>query len=333
MTQFLDFRSIDGPKDSKADNFEMACAQLVEMEFPGATRVRPNPGDSGIDVLVGSIDDPQIVFQSKYFINGVGKSQREQASRSLRRLLQDGIYPRKWVLCIPVDLSVDEQVWLRQFGRRHSRRVECWGETKLLNLLCKYREIARVYFPRSVVDSQSATQQLPTAPPTELDDPTAAGWLYMFFDRPAFKDPFHKECSVADFDTAMQDTIAALNTGILRTREGQIIAHTKPRNHFTNESWKRELERVASILSGIRAAYADALRMGLIRDCCGSGLGIDPNDPNGAHLVHYMNERRDDVLDIMNGIFAELGKPPLAHVERAAHDGWIGYAAKHRFGD
>ena len=43
------------------------------------------------------------------------------------------------------------------------------------------------------------------------------------FDRPAFRDDIRQEGRMEDFDRAIQDTIIALNTGVLRTRDGDII--------------------------------------------------------------------------------------------------------------
>ena len=40
------------------------------------------------------------------------------------------------------------------------------------------------------------------------------------FERPAFQTPFVREGSVEDFDKAIEDTITAINTGVLRDRNG-----------------------------------------------------------------------------------------------------------------
>ena len=50
----------------------------------------------------------------------------------------------------------------------------------------------------------------------------------MFLDGPAFRDPFHFECDLQAFDRAMADTIQALNTGILKTRDGSFTAQSLP---------------------------------------------------------------------------------------------------------
>lgn len=47
------------------------------------------------------------------------------------------------------------------------------------------------------------------------------------FDRPAFHDKIYQEGSMEDFDKAIEDTIIALNTGILRARDGSILKQSE----------------------------------------------------------------------------------------------------------
>jgi hypothetical protein len=47
------------------------------------------------------------------------------------------------------------------------------------------------------------------------------------FDRRAFQDRFHQEGSMEAFDKAIEDTITALNTGCLRSRDGGVLARAK----------------------------------------------------------------------------------------------------------
>src|SRR5699024_11867231 len=47
------------------------------------------------------------------------------------------------------------------------------------------------------------------------------------FDRPAFQDDIHQEGRMEDFDKAIEDTLIALNTGVLRTRNGAILKRSE----------------------------------------------------------------------------------------------------------
>ena len=49
------------------------------------------------------------------------------------------------------------------------------------------------------------------------------------FDRPAFQDDIYQEGRMEDFDKAIEDTLIALNTGVLRTRDGSISSFVPKR--------------------------------------------------------------------------------------------------------
>jgi hypothetical protein len=52
------------------------------------------------------------------------------------------------------------------------------------------------------------------------------------FDRPAFQDPFEQEGKIEAFDKAIEDTITAINTGCLRSRDGQVLAQSKGKSYL-----------------------------------------------------------------------------------------------------
>lgn len=72
------------------------------------------------------------------------------------------------------------------------------------------------------------------------------------FDRPAFRDPICQEGRMEDFDEAIADTILALNTGILRTRDGHIIRESAGKATLSNDKWREKLDVVGDMLSALR---------------------------------------------------------------------------------
>ena len=44
-----------------------------------------------------------------------------------------------------------------------------------------------------------------------------------------------------DFDQAIEDTIIALNTGVLRTRDGMIIKRSEGKSTIANNTWRDKL--------------------------------------------------------------------------------------------
>ena len=319
MAEFFDFRTLGGPKNSRAENFELLCAQLIDAEYDETSHVRCHPGDEGKDIVIGPIDEPRCVFQCKYFIDGLGKSQRDQIRRSYWR----ADHPKKWVLCLPVDLSPDEQRWFRSLA---SYNDEFWGETRLLNLLCKHPRIGMAFFDLSVSRKIDEIHQSVFGSGKPVSDETVLEWLYIFFDRPAFQVTFEFECDLSHFDKAMQDTVAALNTGVLQTRDGHLIGRTKPKDQVSTRRWRDGLNQACQIVSEIRQCYANALRREVIvlkdRPVFNWKTSSDLNHSAGRSLIHYMNSARNQVLKIMNDLFQEIGKPPLDLIPET-RDGWI----------
>ena len=97
-----------GGKEGARETFERLIAQLVRLQFRSVKRVDANPGDWGLDVLVGEIDGVMSVWQAKFFIDGVGKSQQTQIRESFAQVVdqaeKQGFSLNAWTLCIPLTL-------------------------------------------------------------------------------------------------------------------------------------------------------------------------------------------------------------------------------------
>src|SRR5262245_10481068 len=79
----VNFRVLEmgtGGKPGGQKLFEDLIVDLVGVMHPTARSIEPNPGDWGIDVIVGNLSGGSAVhiWQAKYFIDGCGKSQQQQ---------------------------------------------------------------------------------------------------------------------------------------------------------------------------------------------------------------------------------------------------------------
>lgn len=105
-------------------------------------------------------------------------------------------------------------------------------------------------------------------------DPTtereAGELIARLFDRPAFSTPLSSESSLHAFRQAIGDTIAALNTGIWRDREGAIITRIPARQSFTNSSVRDALAECVGSLNALRVSFDEGIKSKSIRPCeCG----------------------------------------------------------------
>ncbi|RUZ96984.1 hypothetical protein [Mesorhizobium sp. M7A.F.Ca.US.001.02.1.1] len=104
-----------------------------------------------------------------------------------------------------------------------------------------------------------------------LTDGDALAQMAAVLDRPALRTPFHAECSLVAFQQAIEDTIAALNTGIWRTREGDEIRRIPSLHHLRDQQIKANVSRSAQLIDQLRRTFVSGLRDKRIRPCaCGS---------------------------------------------------------------
>ncbi len=65
------------------EDFHRMLTALIQVEHASATEVRADPGDWGIDTFVGSLADAVTIWQSKFFIDGLGDSPKRQVRESV----------------------------------------------------------------------------------------------------------------------------------------------------------------------------------------------------------------------------------------------------------
>lgn len=104
-----------GSDEAGRVDFHRMISALVGVIYPTAIDIRPDPGDWGLDVVAGSLEDRVQVWQVKYFYDRVGKSQRDQVRESLVSAMTaakaEGYVVEAWTLCVATELSAPEKKW------------------------------------------------------------------------------------------------------------------------------------------------------------------------------------------------------------------------------
>lgn len=121
------------------EDFENMLSLLVRATRPGARMIAANPGDWGIDVLLGDLGGLVAIWQSKYFFPLVKESHQQEIRDSFKSARTNaekhGYTLSQWILCVPS--SMDPQTaswwdgWKKREQQKHRVLIELWDETEL----------------------------------------------------------------------------------------------------------------------------------------------------------------------------------------------------------
>jgi hypothetical protein len=103
--QPLDFRTIRTHDGSQHSGFEELCCQLAALESSGRPLHRKGPGaDAGVECYRVEGDGSETGWQAKYFLE-FGSSQVSQLTESFDQAVASHPKLRKYIVCLPVNLS------------------------------------------------------------------------------------------------------------------------------------------------------------------------------------------------------------------------------------
>lgn len=120
--------------------FQRMLSALIAVEYKTATDIRPDPGDWGIDVMVGSLADSIMIWQSKYFYDKIGDSQKQQIRESfdsaMKHAKANGYRVDVWTLCVACELSAPEKKWwdnkVKEWSKAHpDLQFDLWDAPRL----------------------------------------------------------------------------------------------------------------------------------------------------------------------------------------------------------
>ena len=141
---FREHRYRLGSDEAARTDFHRMLTSLIHVQHPTATEVRANPGDWGIDTFVGSLVDKVNIWQSKYFVDGLGDAQKSQVRDSLKSAMANAERNRyaveSWTLCVPWELTAPERQWwdrkVRDWKKLHPGvAFDLWDPPRLRSYL------------------------------------------------------------------------------------------------------------------------------------------------------------------------------------------------------
>jgi hypothetical protein len=127
-------------------------------------------------------------------------------------------------------------------------------------------------------------------------------WIWrMAFDRPAFRDRHEQERNQADFLTAIEHTIQAVENGIVMSHGGVVLNEGFGLENINNHFQKSEMRHVLHVLNQIAAWQKDFIS--------GTGNSFDKD-----RLQRSINNHRNSILITMNKIWSNYGIPNLPYI-------------------
>jgi len=133
---WYDFKAMHGNISGAREAFEQTCAILFKEIYANEEVLHVNAinDDEGIDTLVGNIErEPVIVIQSKFFLERIEEGQKQQISKSFKRVILNRKYKiKKWILCIPSLLTINEIRWWKNW--KEQREKEYFLEEDVIQL-------------------------------------------------------------------------------------------------------------------------------------------------------------------------------------------------------
>ena len=125
------------------------------------------------------------------------------------------------------------------------------------------------------------------------------------FDRPAFKTNIYQEDALEDFEKALEDTLIALNTGVLRDRSNYTLRKEKGKSSIRNRKWRKQLDRVAFMLMDMLHILSSArLRGEHISHKPRGKVWYEFESPDS---LKQFNHTRAEILKILRSIARDAG--------------------------
>ena len=128
-----------------------------------------------------------------------------------------------------------------------------------------------------------------------------------FCNRPAFWRHFDREGSMDDFLQAMTDVLRTLNTGVMKTREGDEIGRTKDNRQFSNPHWQERMVVFAGQIDSIIEWLQIAMRDNEVQVLPSGWYHFRP----GSTLPDEMDLLRQTAAMGLNKVLEEAGIPPI----------------------
>lgn len=195
--------------------------------------------------------------------------------------------------------SIENGIWL------------CESCAKLIDTDEKEYSVSRLHEWKDTAEAE-ARREVRSSNPYNIfnNDIDILKFVTVCFYRPAFMDNIHDEGNMEDLEKAIEDTAFALNTGILKDRNGNIIEKGASITNIQNLSWRNRLEKIVSRVYRIQRILEIAKKNGWYEqnhNPYGEGWYIFHN----LDVAEELNNERKLIIEKLSYILRDAGLPEL----------------------
>ncbi len=288
-----------GTKEGARALFQALIAQLVKVKHPTARQIQANPGDWGLDCIVGSLNDLLFDWQAKFFIDGVEAGQQQEIRSSFQQFVkkakEEGYSPGGWTLCIPVDMDALTTKWWdgwkKKEEKEHGFQIHLWDATHLEAMLISpdASDVYQAYFGSGVTGP--ARPELKTVP-------VPAG---MSFDEMLFI----KQLRAANVTEVEQAKRQFFNADLMK-------------REVADKAVEAEVQELESCIAEVHTVWELGFNEKCEKNPSGAALpGLYPEVMNDIKKIHLAKPRGH----LPMGLLHRLGT--MHHVVDGGQAGWV----------
>lgn len=197
--------------------------------------------------------------------------------------------------------SIENGIWLCQ---NCAKLIDNDEKRYSKDLLIQWKKLSE---QAALLDIENLSQ---SSKAMESNDKELLRFYSQCFDRPAFQDPFETEGSMEAFDRAIEDTITAINTGTLRSRDGTILVQSKGKSYLSSYEWRKKMDTIVDLLRAIRSRYALAIQNGQI-NIGSEHQGRQFYYIRDKQVAEWMDRTRAEIIQVFSELCSEANIPPL----------------------
>lgn len=181
----------------------------------------------------------------------------------------------------------------------------CSDCAKLIDVDVNKYTIHLIYAWKKAAEELALAEMISDSMTSSVIDKKILEFYAICFNRSAFRDPIRCEGSIEDdFKKAIEDTLIALNTGVLRNRDG-IDIKSSPQYKISNSKWREKMYAITSMLEALLRKLEIAIKEKQFMQRTDGFYCFNGQD--GRDLEYWFDSTRAEIVDTLASICSEAG--------------------------